>query len=61
MVEKECSCWMVLDCKTAKDCPDKCGTGKTCWENTFQNNSWEKVFEKCKHCKIFQRTMTKAD
>jgi hypothetical protein len=52
------------NCKIGKphiseDCPEKCDTGKTCWETSFLHNNWQKVFEMCKHCKVFQQSLTK--
>ena len=61
MADKECSCWKVLKCASSQGCPDKCAPGKTCWEISFLHNSWEKVFEKCKHCKVFQNSMTEPN
>ena len=59
MANKVCSCWKIVECETSKDCPEKCGSGKTCWEVSFLHNNWQKVFEKCKHCKVFQQNMIK--
>lgn len=61
MANKDCSCWTIVDCETAKECPDKCESGKNCWEISFLHNSWEKVFEKCKDCKVFQSAMAESD
>ncbi|KPK23376.1 MAG: hypothetical protein AMJ61_15845 [Desulfobacterales bacterium SG8_35_2] len=60
MANNDCSCWKITDCESPKDCPDKCVPGKTCWEVSFMHNSWEKVFEKCRDCKVFQRKITKS-
>ena len=59
MANKDCSCWKIVECETAKDCPDKCESGKTCWQASFLHNNWQKVFEKCKHCKVFQQNQAK--
>jgi hypothetical protein len=61
MADKECSCWKVLKCASSEECPDKCETGKTCWQIAFLHNSWDKVFEKCKHCKVFQSSLTESE
>ena len=57
MAKQDCACWKIRDCKTPEKCPDKCEPGKNCWEISFLHNSWEKVFEKCRHCKVFQSAM----
>jgi hypothetical protein len=59
MGNKDCSCWKIVDCETSKDCPDKCGSGQTCWETAFFHNNWQKVFEKCRHCKVFKQKLIK--
>jgi hypothetical protein len=59
MANEDCSCWKTVQCETSKDCLEKCGSGKTCWEASFLHNNWKKVFEKCKHCKVFQQNVTK--
>ncbi len=61
MANMDCSCWKIVDCENPKDCPDKCEPGKTCWEISFLHNSWEKVFEKCRDCVVFQRAMAESD
>jgi hypothetical protein len=61
MTDKECSCWKLLKCTGSEECPDKCESGKTCWEISFLHNNWEKVFEKCKKCKVFQNSITESD
>jgi hypothetical protein len=60
MAEKDCSCWKMVECEIFKDCPDKCESGKTCWQASFLHNNWQKVFEKCRHCKVFQNDLIKC-
>ena len=59
MAGKDCSCWNIVDCNSSKECPDKCDSGKTCWEISFLHNNWQKVFEKCRYCKVFQQDLLK--
>ena len=61
MADKECSCWKIMECSDSEECPDKCEPGKTCWEISFLHNNWEKVFEKCRQCKVFQSSMAGSD
>ena len=51
----DCSCCKIIDCDTPETCPvKKYPTDKNCWEVSFLHNNWEKVFEKCKYCKVFK-------
>ena len=59
MESKDCSFWKMVECATSQDCPEKCGSGKTCWEVSFLHNNWQKVFEKFKHCKVFKQNQMK--
>jgi hypothetical protein len=44
-----------MGCATSVDCPVKNHSSeKSCWEISFLNNDWEKVFEKCRYCKVFK-------
>jgi hypothetical protein len=51
----ECPCCKIIDCDGPDDCPVKNHpSGKNCWEVSFLHNNWEKVFEKCRTCKVFK-------
>ena len=55
MDNHDCSCCKIMNCATSVDCPVKSHSPeKSCWEVSFLHNNWEKVFEKCKHCKVFK-------
>jgi hypothetical protein len=54
---KDCSCWKIQGCEVSQNCPDKCASGKTCWETSFLHNNWQKVFEKCRECKVFKQDL----
>jgi hypothetical protein len=59
MANKDNSSCKTGERETSKDCPERCASGKTCWETSFLHNNWQKVFERCKHCKVFQQSLTK--
>jgi hypothetical protein len=55
MDNNDCTCCKIMDCDTQDDCPVKNSPpGKNCWEISFLHNDWEKVFEKCRNCKVFK-------
>lgn len=60
MANKNYSSGKIDNSEASTDCPEKSGSGKTCWEDSFLHNNWEKVFERCKHCKVFQQGLTKC-
>jgi len=44
-----------MHCETSEQCPVKYNNEeKNCWEVSFLHNNWEKVFEKCRNCKVFK-------
>jgi len=61
MNNEKCSCCEITDCKTSDDCPVKSHPpGKNCWEVSFLHGSWEKVFEKCRNCKVFKLVISSS-
>lgn len=56
----DCPCCKIMECPASEDCPVKGNdSGKNCWEINFLDNKWEKVFEKCRDCKVFKLTSRK--
>lgn len=54
------SCAAIMHCEVQEKCPVKHHPeGKNCWEVCFMHNNWEKVFEKCRNCKVFKMKSNK--
>jgi hypothetical protein len=49
-----------MHCENPEECPVKLHPQvKNCWEVSFLQNNWEKVFEKCRNCKVFKMKSNK--
>lgn len=59
MLNKDNSGCKIMGSESSEDCPEEYESGKTCWETSFLQDNWQKVFERCRHCKVFQQSLTK--